>query len=42
LRDDGIFLDSGNEGYVVQSSVWNNSDIQLFWTTIGRERLDCE
>jgi hypothetical protein len=30
LSGDDLFLDGWNESYVVQSSVWNNSDTQLF------------
>jgi hypothetical protein len=42
LSGDDLFLDGWNESYVVQSSVWNNSDTQLFWITTICERLDCK
>jgi hypothetical protein len=42
LGGDDIFFDSWNKGYVIQSTIWNNSETRLFWITIGRVRLDCE
>jgi NADH:ubiquinone oxidoreductase subunit K len=42
LSGNDIFLDSWNMGYVVQSSMWNNLETQLFWITTGSVRLDCE
>jgi hypothetical protein len=42
LGGDGIFLGSQNKGYVVQSTMWNNLESQLFWIATGRVRLDRE
>jgi hypothetical protein len=42
LSDDDIFLDSWNESYVVQSTMWNNSNTRLFWITTRSVRLDGE
>jgi hypothetical protein len=37
-----VFFDSLNESYVVQSTMWDNSETWLFGTTTQRVRLDCE
>jgi hypothetical protein len=37
-----IFFDGWNDSYVVQSTMWNNSEIQFLGITIGRVRLDYE
>jgi hypothetical protein len=42
LSGNDIFLDSWNEGYVGQGTVWNNSKIWLFQITIGCGRLNHE
>jgi hypothetical protein len=40
LSSNDIFLDSWNEGYVVQSAMLNNPKTWLFWITTGCERLN--
>jgi hypothetical protein len=42
LSGNDIFLHSWNESYVAQSTMWNNSDTQLFWITTRSVRLDGE
>jgi hypothetical protein len=42
LGGDVIFFDSWNKGYVVQSTMWNNSETRLFEITTGWVRLDYE
>jgi hypothetical protein len=42
LSSDDIFLDSWNNGYVVQAATWNNSEAWFSWITTGSVRLDCE
>jgi hypothetical protein len=42
LSDNDVFFNSWNERYVVQSTMWNNSETWFFWITTYRMRLDCE
>jgi hypothetical protein len=42
LGCDDNFFDSWNKGYVVQSTMWNNSETRFFGITTGRVRLDYE
>jgi hypothetical protein len=42
LSGNDVFFDSGNESYVVQSTLWNNSETWFFGITTCRLRLDCE
>jgi hypothetical protein len=42
LGCDDILFYSWDKGYVVQSTIWNNSDTWLFGITTGRVRLDHE
>jgi hypothetical protein len=42
LGGDDIFLDGWNKSYVAQSTMWNNSETQLFWITTRSVRLDGE
>jgi hypothetical protein len=37
-----VFFDNWNESYVVQSTMWNNSETWFFGITTYRIRLDCE
>jgi hypothetical protein len=40
LGGNAIFFDSWNESYVVQSTMWDNSETWFFGITIGGRRLD--
>jgi hypothetical protein len=42
LGYDDIFFDSWNKGYVVQYTIWNNSETRFFRITTGRVRLNWE
>jgi hypothetical protein len=42
LGGNDIFFDSWNESYVVQSTMWDNSETWLFGITTGGMRLDCD
>jgi hypothetical protein len=40
LSSDDVFLDSWNESYVVQFTMWNHSETWFFGITTRRMRLD--
>jgi hypothetical protein len=42
LSGNNVFFDSWNESYIVQSTMWNNSETWFFGITTCRLRLDCE
>jgi hypothetical protein len=42
LGGDDVFFDSWNNGYIVQSAMWNNSKIRLFGIITGWVGLDGE
>jgi hypothetical protein len=42
LGCDDIFFYSWDKGYVVESTMWNNSETRFFGITMERVRLDCE
>jgi hypothetical protein len=42
LDGNDILFDDWNKGYVVQSTMWNNSETRFFKITTRRGKLDCE
>jgi hypothetical protein len=42
LGANDVFFDGWNESYVVQSTMWNNSETRFFRINTRRVRLDCE
>jgi hypothetical protein len=40
LGGNDAFFDSWNESYVIQSTMWDNSETWFFWITTGGRRLD--
>jgi hypothetical protein len=42
LSDNDVFFDSWQESYVVQSTMWDNSESWFFRITTYRMRLDCD
>jgi hypothetical protein len=42
LGGNDVFFDGRNKSYVVQSTMWNNSETRFFGITTGGVRLDYE
>jgi hypothetical protein len=42
LGGNDVFFDGWNESYVIQYTMWNNSETWFLRITAGRVRLDCE
>jgi hypothetical protein len=42
LGGNDIFFDNWNESYVIQSTMWDNSETWFFGITTGGMRLDCD
>jgi hypothetical protein len=42
LSGNDVLFDGWNESYIVQSTMWDNSETWFFGITIGRMRLDNE
>jgi hypothetical protein len=42
LSGNDVFFDGWNESYIVQSTMWDNSETWFFGITTGRTRLDRE
>jgi hypothetical protein len=42
LSGNDVFFDGWNESYIVQYTMWDNSENWFFGITIGRTRLDRE
>jgi hypothetical protein len=42
LGENDVFFDSWNESYVVQSTMWDNSETWFFGITTSGIRLDCD
>jgi hypothetical protein len=42
LSGNDVFFDGWNERYIIQSTMWDNSETWFFRTTTGRTRLDRE
>jgi hypothetical protein len=40
LSGNGVFFDGWNESYIVQSTMWDNSETWFFGITAGGRRLD--